>query len=190
MAGRVRVDGGQMPLLSVAREVGGSDTVVVAPRTWLRNRRRTRVWASLATAWSVAILAVMALPGALPGAGATAATVAVDALHLLVAAPGAVLAWRVARAGLWVGPDAIVIHGPFATRTIALPDATRFTPGLQGGGGNGVPCPLLSRTDGPPAGVWALGRRNVWFDYDRLCAEIQPLCDELNALVATQRPAH
>ena len=177
-----------MSLLSLTREVGGPDTVEVAPRSWLRNRRRTRVWAALATAWSVAILGVMALPGALPGGGATAATVAVIALHLVVAVPGAVLAWRVARAGLWVGSDTIVIRGPLATRTAALADAGPFTPGLQGAGGNGVPCPLLSRRSGPPAGVWALGRRNVWFDYDRLCAEIQPLCDELNALVAAQRP--
>ena len=178
-----------MSLLSLAREVGGPDTVEVAPQRWLRNRRRTRVWASLAAAWTVAILGATALPGGLPSSRATAATVAVVALHLVVALPGAVLTWRVARAGVWVGSDVIVIRGPFATRTVALPDAGRFEPGLQGAGGNGVPCPRLAHAGGSPAGVWALGRRNVWFDYDRLCAEIQPLCDELNALVAAPRPA-
>jgi hypothetical protein len=178
-----------MTLLSLAREVGGPDEVVVAPGRWLRNRRRTRVWSVLALAWAVAMVVVMLLPGRIPRGGPVLAAVGVVALYLVVAAAGVALAWRVERSGVWIGPDAIVIRGPFRTRTVALVDAGRFTPGLQGAGGNGVPCPLLSRGSGPGVGVWALGRRNVWFDYDRLCAEIAPLCDALNATVGELRAA-
>lgn len=96
-------------------------------------------------------------------------------------------AGRVAKAGLWVGPDGIVVRGPFRTRRVALGDAEIFAPGLQGRGGNGTPCPMLERRGGPAVGVWALGRRNIWFRYQRLCGEIQPLCDQLNGLVETLR---
>jgi hypothetical protein len=46
---------------------------------------------------------------------------------------------------------------------------------------------MLERRGQPPVGVWALGRRNIWFRYDRVCQEIQPACDELNALVESVR---
>ena len=42
---------------------------------------------------------------------------------------------------------------------------------------------MLQRRNGRPVGVWALGRRNVWFRYERLAQEIQPLCDELTKLI-------
>ena len=81
-----------------------------------------------------------------------------------------------------------MIRGPFTTHVTPLADAGRFAPGLQGRGGNGAPCPMLSRDGQRDLGVWALGRRNIWFRYARISDELQPLCDELNTLVATLRP--
>jgi hypothetical protein len=125
--------------------------------------------------------------GGLNGPATVSKVVGLGALYFGIAALGLVFAARVARAGVWIGADGIVVRGPFRTRSVALDDAGRFVPGLQGRGGNGVPCPMLERHDDPAVGVWALGRRNVWFRYQRLCQEIQPLCDELDALVGTLR---
>ena len=102
---------------------------------------------------------------------------------------GIVFAGRVARAGLWIGTSGIVVRGPFKTCSVSLDDAEGFGPGLQGRGGNGVPCPMLTRRDGPAVGVWALGRRNIWFRYRHICQEIEPLCGELNELVGWIRTA-
>jgi hypothetical protein len=175
-----------MPHVSLRSRPSGLGTVVVAPDAWLANRRRTRVWAALAAAWSVAIVVLALLPGRLPTGGPGGALAGVIALYAVLAAAGLALAWRVARSGLWIGRREVVIRGPFATVRIDRDAAVTFSPGLQGHGGNGVPCPLLTvRGDGRTraAGVWALGRRNVWFRYGRIAAELEPLCDELNRLL-------
>jgi hypothetical protein len=177
-----------MALLPHAGQVSGSDTFAVAPSVWLRNRRRTRAWAAISLAWSVVFVGLVFIPGRLPADGAAIGTVALIAFYCGIGAIGLVLARRVARAGVWIGSDGIVIRGPFRTSAIALADAGRFVPGLQGRGGNGVPCPLLGRRGRDAVGVWALGRRNVWFRYARMCEELAPLCDDLNELVADLRP--
>ncbi len=169
---------------SRAEQVADSDRVDVKPGTWIRNRRRTHAWAALAALWSVVFALLLVRPSGVHGVGAH---VAVGAFYLGIAALGLVFAARVARAGVWLGRDGIVVRGPFRTRAVALADAGLFAPGLQGGGGNGTPCPMLQRADRRAVGVWALGRRNVWFRYARVCQEIQPLCDELNELVASLR---
>jgi hypothetical protein len=173
----------RMSLLSLAGRDRAFVPVTVAADVWLRNAPRTRVGAWIAALWSLAIAGLVFLPGRLPFDAPVAATVLVIAVYFAVAGAGLALAGRVARAGVRVGAEAIVIRGPFRTQVIAVADARRFAPGLQGRGGNGVPCPVLERRSGGQAGVWALGRRNIWFDYARMCAELQPLCDELNALV-------
>jgi hypothetical protein len=167
--------------------VAGSRTVAVAPRSWIRNRRRTRAWATIAALWSVVFASLLFTSGGLDGSATVSQVVGLGAFYFGIAALGLVFAGRVARAGVWIGADGIVVRGPFRTQSVALDDAGRFVPGLQGRGGNGVPCPMLERRDHPAVGVWALGRRNVWFRYQRLCHEIQPLCDELDALVGTLR---
>jgi hypothetical protein len=178
-----------MSLLSDSGQVVGVDTVKVAPRVWLRNRRRTWAWAAIAVAWSVVFACLPFISGDLNARSTLGVTVGLGAFYFGIAAVGMVFAGRVARAGLWIGPDGIVVLGPFKTQSVALEHASRFAPGLQGGGGNGTPCPMLERGDRRGVGVWALGRRNIWFRYDRLCQEIQPLCDELNELVGTLRSA-
>jgi hypothetical protein len=176
-----------MPTPRHSPELAGADTADVAPNAWIRNRRRTRAWAGIAALWSVVFAGLLFLPGHAPSPASPGAYVVVGAIYFGIAALGIVFAGRVARAGLWIGANGIVVRGPFRTLSVALDDAEVFGPGLQGRGGNGVPCPMLTRRDGRAVGVWALGRRNIWFRYRRLCQEIQPLCDELNALVEAVR---
>jgi hypothetical protein len=137
--------------------------------------------------WSVVFAALLFVTGAAKGHWTVGAYLGLGAFYFGIAALGIVLAVRVAISGLWIGSDGIVVRGPFRTRAIPLADAELFAPGLQGKGGNGTPCPMLERRGGRAVGVWALGRRNIWFRYQRLCQEIQPLCDELNDLVRTLR---
>ncbi len=178
-----------MPSIARAGLVGGSDTVEVAANLWMRNGRRTRVWGAIAALWSVLFACLLFGPTGADGNVPTLAYLLTGVFYFGVAAVGLALAWRVLRAGVWIAPDGIVVRGPFRTQSVALSDAVRFVPGLQGRGGNGTPCPMLERRDRRAVGVWALGRRNIWFRYERLCREIQPLCDELNSLVASMRPA-
>jgi hypothetical protein len=175
---------GMFPVQRASR-ILGPDTVEVARSAWIRNRRRTRVWAVLAALWSVVFACLLFIPGNLSLGG----YVALGALYFGIAALGLVLARRVARAGVWIGPEGIVVRGPFRTQWVRLADAETFVPGLQGGAGNGTPCPTLKRRGGRAVGVWALGRRNIVFRYQRLFGEIQPLCDELNELLTTMQSA-
>jgi hypothetical protein len=177
-------DTSQMSLVPHSGRVSGSATVVVARNAWLRNSRRTRAWAAISAAFSIVFAGLIFIPGRLPTDSSAGGTVALIVFYFGIGAIGLVLACRVARAGVWIGPDEIVIRGPFRTRSIPSGDAGRFAPGLQGRGGNGVPCPMLERHGHGVAGVWALGQRNVWFRYSRMCDELQPLCDELNELIA------
>jgi hypothetical protein len=178
-----------MPTPRHPGELAGADTADVAPNAWIRNRRRTRAWAGIAALWSVIFAGLLFLPGHAPSHASPGAFAVVGAFYFGIAALGIVFARRVARAGLWIGTTGIVVRGPFRTCTVALDDAEFFGPGLQGRGGNGVPCPLLTRRDGPAVGVWALGRRNIWFRYRQICQEIEPLCGDLNELVAGMRTA-
>lgn len=176
-----------MPSISHAGLVGGSDALDVEMNVWMRNGRRTRAWAALAVVWSAACVVLLTRTGELHGDLTTVGYAVFGVFYLGMAGLGLLLGWRVARSGLWIGADGIVVRGPFRTRSVALADAGRFAPGLQGRGGNGTPCPMLQRTGTRAVGVWALGRRNIWFRYERLCREIQPLCDELNQLIARVR---
>ena len=159
----------------------------MAPSVWIRNRRRTRAWAALAVLWSVALAAIPFIQGDFHGQLSTAGYVIVAAVYLGLAVLGLAIAARVARAGVSIDRDGIIVRGPFMTRTVPIADAKAFIPGLQGAWGNGTPCPTLKRKAGRPVGVWALGRRNVVFRYQRLFGEIQPVCDELNQLVKSLR---
>jgi hypothetical protein len=167
----------------------GQAAITVAPGVWIRNRRRTRAWSAIAVVWSLVFTSLRFRPGGSAAHLTLAGNVILSGLYLGLAAIALVLAGRVARAGVRIGPDGILVRGPFRGHAVPLDDAGRFAPGLQGAGGNGTPCPMLARRRRRPVGVWALGQRNVWFRYARVCGEIQPLCDELNQLVDGLRSA-
>ena len=169
------------------RQLPPGDLIATAPGLWIRNRRRTRAWSALAAGWSAFVASRLLVGGGMSASSTAGAALVLAALYLPLAALGLVLAVRVARAGVRIGPEGVVVRGPFRTHTVTLNNALRFSPGLQGRAGNGTPCPMLERRGARPIGVWALGRRNIWFRYERLCQEIQPACDELNALVEGMR---
>jgi hypothetical protein len=112
------------------------------------------------------------------------ADVGAGAFFFGMAALGLVLAHRLRQAGVWLDEDRIVFRNPFRTWTIPISDADSFAAGVASGGGNGTPCPLLRRRHGRPVGVWALGREGVVWRFGRYQHELEPLCDELNAVLA------
>jgi hypothetical protein len=172
-----------MSSLSHPGHAGDAQPPAIVAGTWLRNTRRTHAWATISAAWALIFAGLLLIPGRVPAGGLTAGTAIVVALYCAVAAIGVVLAIRVARAGVWIGASGVVIRGPLRTQLVPLADAGRFEPGLQGRGGNGVPCPMLARRGRPAVGIWALGQRNIWFRYARVCEELTPMCGELNAVV-------
>ena len=58
-----------MSLLQRANRLLGPVTVEVAGSAWIRNRRRTRVWAALAALWSVVFACLLFIPGLIILAG-------------------------------------------------------------------------------------------------------------------------
>jgi hypothetical protein len=106
------------------------------------------------------------------------------AFFLGMAALGLLLAHRLRQAGVWLGPDRVVVRNPLRTWMIPLSDATGFAGGVAAGGGNGTPCPLLRRRHGRPVGIWALGREGVVWHFGRYQYELEPLCDQLNVVLA------
>jgi hypothetical protein len=154
---------------------------------WLRRPSRLR--------WFVLIVGVifaMALPKAIGAAedGGTSSALAGAAVILALAAPYLYFAGRIARSGIWLGADGIVIRGPFRTRRISGSSAVSFGPGVQPGAGNGTPCPILTRADGSEVGVWALGIESLVWNFGGSLEEMRPLCDELNALLEELYPGH
>jgi hypothetical protein len=97
---------------------------------------------------------------------------------------GLLLAKRLRQAGVWLGADGIVVRNPLRTWTVPINDVDSFAADVASGGGNGTPCPLLRQRHGRPIGVWALGREGVVWRFGRYQHELEPLCDQLNAVLA------
>lgn len=133
------------------------------------------------------VLAVQ-LASSSAGAGGEANVLNAVVFFLVFAGPCAWVAWRVATSGLWIGPEGLVIRGPFRSWAVQPEEALRFATGVQKGTGNGTPCPMLERTDGEPVGVWALGREGWIWSYDKHLEELEPLCEQLNQLLRQQQP--
>lgn len=160
-----------------------------APRTWLRKRRRTRFFAGYAFVLSAFWIALLVdVEGNRLTYERNGGLVLFVLLFLALAAASAWLGVRVARCGLWIGADEIAVRGPLRTSHIPTGSAERFEPRVQGAG-NGTPCPVLMRSQGSPVAVWALGSEAFTFGYRRALGDMQPLCEELNGLLASVRPA-
>jgi hypothetical protein len=107
-------------------------------------------------------------------------------LALVLGVPAACGLWiarRVARAGLWVAADGVVVRNPLRTLTLSVNDVASFSPGVARGVGNGTPCPILKSKRGVVIGIWALGRDGLAWRTTRHLHEMEPLCDDLNALL-------
>src|SRR3979490_2928025 len=102
----------------------GSNSVVVAPNTWMRKRDRTVGAAAFAVlnaaAWVAILLGVLARPHLTLGQQA-----GFVAFFLGVAAASVALAVRLTRVGLWMGQDQVIVKGPTWTWRLALSDVER-----------------------------------------------------------------
>jgi hypothetical protein len=157
------------------------------PNAWLASPRR--IWGFQLTALVMALaFAGMAL--ALPGETATERALGAAVFTLVFSGPCLLFAWRIRRAGLWMGPDGVVIRGPLRTWRIPSTEIVAFVPGVQPSVGNGTPCPLLTRVDSLPVGIWALGREGWVWSFDDYLEELASLCDRLNALLDELYPSH
>jgi hypothetical protein len=161
----------------------------VEPRAWLKRPRRIHgflaaIFAMIAFDFALALQ----LASSSADAGGEANVLNAVVFFLVFAGPCAWVAWRVATAGLWIGPEGLVIRGPFRSWAVQPGEALRFVRGVEKGTGNGTPCPMLERTDGDPIGVWALGREGLPRSYDKYLGELEPLCEQLNQLLKQQQP--
>jgi hypothetical protein len=161
-------------------------SIAVAPETWMRGSRRTRLSAAFAAGWSIAFAAMFAATLFAPDHGAQAsvgAYVVLGVFFLGVASVGLLFAHRLATAGLMMRSDAVVVRNPLRTVRLAPSDVDGFVPGVTPGVGNGTPCPSLRRRGGRAIGVWALGREGVIWRFGRYEQELEPLCDQLNVVL-------
>lgn len=115
--------------------------------------------------------------------------VAAVVFFLLVVVASVAFAARLARVGVRIGADGVVVKGPMRTWRLALSDIIRVEAAVQRGAGNGTPCPVLIRRKGRPVGVWALGKEGVVLRYRRYLEDLQPLCEELDQLLQKMRDA-
>jgi hypothetical protein len=167
------------------------ETIPVAPNEWLRRPRRIRLFVLAAAAMIVfAFLMALQLASSPNAHNGTAKPLSGIVFFLAFAVPCVWLGWRVARSGLLIGPDGLLVRGPLRDWRVQPSEAVRFAPGVQRGAGNGTPCPILKRVNGAPVGVWALGREGLIWNYNNYLEEFEPLCERLNQLLAQQCPEH
>jgi len=176
---------------SQGQPLASSDAPVgrVAANAWIRTERRTRTFAALAyvnaAGWVAIAIDVLSkahyrenVPNLL----------AMQVFLLGVAAISVLVGRRIARCGLWMSHEQIIVVGPLRSWHVSVGEAEGFEPGVQGGG-NGTPCPVLKCAGGRSIGVWALGRDQLIANNRRSLREMQPLCDELGALLSSLRAA-
>jgi hypothetical protein len=160
--------------------------VTVAPSVWMRRRSWTLTNAVLYGAmaafwgWMAVYLAILGHMG-----HTTSATRAFFAVFTV--AMTMLWAWvsvRIARSGLWIAADAIVLRGALRTRSFPLHAVNAFVPRADS---RQQVWPWLQRLHGRPLAVTALSR---WGRTAAIAQHLQPLCDELNALLKTLQAAH
>ena len=164
----------------------------VRPEAWLRRPRRVGWFVAVLVAIAVGFVAAL-MPLGLRASfheGGAMALVWSSLFTLVFTAPYLFFAYRIARSGIWMGRDRIVIRGPVRTRTVPGNSAVSFAPGVQPSCGNGTPCPILTRADGSEIAIWALGREGLVWSFDDYLEELRPLCDQLNAQLERLYPDH
>jgi hypothetical protein len=174
-----------MSSLEHATATGNAQASLVAPHVWIRRGRRTATFAALAYVNAAAWVAMSVDVATNSQYTRDPGNLAVMLVFLLgVAALSVIAGLRIARCGLWMSQEAVIVNGPLKTWTLSVREIERFEPGVKGAR-NGTPCPVLKRTDGRSIGVWALGREGLISGYRGYLDELRPLCEELNELSRT-----
>jgi hypothetical protein len=159
MSAAAGVDMLGMSLRQRANQMAGPDTVVVARNAWIRNRRRTRVWAAIAVLWSLVFACLLFIPGDPQSHRTLGDYLGLGAFYFGIAALGMAFASRVAKAGVWIGPDGIEVRGPFRTRSVSIADAEVSFRASRGGRGTEprVRCSSEGTGDRWESGHWVGG---------------------------------
>ncbi len=169
-----------------------ANSVPIARNVWIRKPRRTLGFATCAflnsAFWIWMLVNVASKPRFVAHNGGLLPFVV---FFLVVALGSAAAGRRLARCGLWIGSEGIVVRGPLRTRRLTVQDVERIEPGVQrpGDAGNGTPCPILRLADGSAVGVWALGTEGLRSGYRRHLEDMQPMCDQLNQLLISAKSA-
>ncbi|HYB23952.1 MAG TPA: hypothetical protein VED41_09165 [Solirubrobacteraceae bacterium] len=162
---------------------------LVAPNVWMRKTRRTGTFAALAYVNAVVWVAMAVDAATKPQYNGDAGNLAAMLVFLLgVAALSVIAGRRLARCGLWMSRERVIVNGPLRTWTLPVSEVEDFEPGVRSAG-NGTPCPVLRRSHGRPIGIWALGRDGLVSSYSSYLNELQPLCEELTELARTLQAA-
>ncbi len=156
------------------------------PEAWIRRRGRTWRFAGFAMAnsafWIWLLVDVTDKPVFLAHNGGLAPFAS---FFLGVAACSGALAWRMARSGLWIEPDEVVVRGPLRTRRLAPGEVAAVEPSTRPDwyGPRGTPCPTLKLTSGREIAIWALGVNGLAYMNAARSEALRPLCVELNRLL-------
>jgi hypothetical protein len=112
--------------------------------------------------------------------------VALAAELLVIAAVGIVLGLREIRSGLWIDSERVIVRGLFRTSTMTPDEVDGFKPEMRL-----APCPLLHLKHGSPVIVGALAHGGfLKSTQDQRLKELEPICDQLTALLHTVQSAH
>jgi hypothetical protein len=162
----------------------------VAPETWMRTPEwSTAAGATFCFALSACWLGVAALVGVKFSDESVVGTALVVLFLLAIAAACVAVGLRMRRAGLWIDAEGVTVRGPLRTTRVPLPAAEGFYPrdlGLGGAVRTIVGVNLRRRRERDVI-VWAMRHGEFTAPSHRApaLARWQPLCDELNALLAS-----
>jgi hypothetical protein len=175
-----------MPSTTSQLPMHSPTSILVGPNVWIRNPRRTRAMAAGIAFLSLCFLCIVFIPNCPPAHKTFAEYLRLGVFGFGVGALGLTLARRTAIAGLRIGPSEIVVRGPLKTRQVPLAGVAGFAPGSTTGPLNGgLSCPVLKTTDDESVAVWALGKELFVPRFGEDMRTLQPLCDDLNALLAS-----
>jgi len=162
----------------------GLTSATVARGVWMRRESWRLGNAAMAAAFGLFCIA-MGLEASVSGRATEGNAIGLVVIFALLAIVSGAFLIRILRAGLRIGPDGVVMRGVLGTHSFSASEVTGFAPGVRGSA-----VPLLSHNHGRPVGVFALGRTSLLRSSAGADAQrLQPLCGELNALLATTQAA-
>jgi hypothetical protein len=168
------VDSGYMGLFR------GLTSATVAPGVWMRRESWRLGNAAVAAVFGLFCIAA-GVDASISGRATGANRIGLAVMFALLAIVSGAVLTRILRAGLRIAPDGVVMRGVLRTHSFSVYEVTGFAPGVRGSA-----VPLLDHHHGQPVGMFALGRTRLLSSRAGADAQrLQPLCHELNTLLAT-----
>jgi hypothetical protein len=169
-------------------------SVEVTSGIWMRDRHFATWFFALFFAAVSLFFAAGAI--AMPIAGETqpgeslVLRVITELMVIVVAILAGALAVRTFNAGLLISSQGVTLRGVLRTRDFSLPEVKRFVPGIFSSGLVRTEIGVkLERREGYDLAIWAMrgGAPSSEDGLEDAMAGLQPLCDELNALLYSIR---